>query len=29
MNEITTSIEEIGIKKLIILSARKDDSNMM
>ena len=26
MNEITSSIEEIGIKKLIILSARKDDS---
>jgi len=26
MNEITSSIEDIGIKKLIILSARKDDS---
>ncbi len=26
MEEITSSIEEIGIKKLIILSARKDDS---
>ncbi|MDC7246844.1 MAG: hypothetical protein PQJ35_00730 [Sphaerochaetaceae bacterium] len=26
MNEITSSIEEIGIKKLIILSARKDES---
>ena len=26
MNEITSSIDEIGIKKLIILSARKDES---
>jgi hypothetical protein len=26
MNEITSSIEDIGIKKLIILSARKDES---